>query len=168
MPEQCERLQRALWEAKAEGLARTSEGRVLTVSYADLLAAPGRETGRIVDFLGLRVRPDQHQRAMELVRRPPALAPSLDPSGNNWQEPLSSPFMARMPRPDSSSGPPNVMTIDDLASYLQVSKSSLYKLAQDGKVPGQKVGRYWRFHKAAIDAWLMDNKSRPSAMHHTD
>ena len=49
---------------------------------------------------------------------------------------------------------PEVMTIDDLAAYLQVSKSSLYKLAQDGRVPGQKVGRHWRFHKAAIDAWL--------------
>lgn len=50
--------------------------------------------------------------------------------------------------------PPEVMTIDELAAYLQVSKSSLYKLAQDGKVPGQKVGRHWRFHKAAIDSWL--------------
>jgi len=72
-PEQCERLQRALWGAKQEGLARVPEGRVLPVSYPALLAAPGGEKGRIVDFLGLRVRPDQHQRAMELVRRPPAL-----------------------------------------------------------------------------------------------
>lgn len=50
--------------------------------------------------------------------------------------------------------PPEVMTIDDLARYLQLSKSSLYKLAQDGKVPGQKVGRHWRFHKDTIDEWL--------------
>ena len=46
------------------------------------------------------------------------------------------------------------MTIDDLAAYLQVAKSTLYKLAQEGKVPGQKVGRHWRFHRDAIDAWL--------------
>lgn len=51
-------------------------------------------------------------------------------------------------------GPPEVMTIDELAGYLQVSKSSLYKLAQDGRVPGQKVGRHWRFHRATIDEWL--------------
>lgn len=49
---------------------------------------------------------------------------------------------------------PEVMTIDDLAAYLQVSKSSLYKLAQSGKVPGQKVGRHWRFHRATIDRWI--------------
>ncbi len=50
------------------------------------------------------------------------------------------------------------MTIDDLAAYLQVSKSSLYKLAQDGKVPGQKVGKHWRFHKEVIDRWLSEKK----------
>jgi len=50
--------------------------------------------------------------------------------------------------------PPQVMTIDDLASYLQVAKSTLYKLAQEGKVPGQKVGKHWRFSRQAIDEWL--------------
>ncbi len=53
------------------------------------------------------------------------------------------------------------MTIDDLAAYLQVSKSSLYKLAQEGKVPGQKVGKHWRFHKVLIDAWLQDRPISP-------
>jgi len=58
---------------------------------------------------------------------------------------------SRSPRRPAS---PEVMTIDDLSTYLQVSKSSLYKLAQEGKVPGQKVGKHWRFHKDAVDAWL--------------
>jgi excisionase family DNA binding protein len=31
---------------------------------------------------------------------------------------------------------------------------SVYKLAQEGRIPCQKVGRHWRFHKAALDAWL--------------
>jgi len=52
------------------------------------------------------------------------------------------------------SDPPQVMTIDDLASYLQVAKSTLYKLAQEGKVPGQKVGKHWRFRKDTINRWL--------------
>jgi len=46
------------------------------------------------------------------------------------------------------------MTISDLAQYLQVSKSSLYKLVQSGRVHGQKVGKHWRFSRAAIDNWL--------------
>lgn len=71
-----------------------------------------------------------------------------------------------MPRHSEGTPPPprpEVMTIDELANYLQVSKSSLYKLAQDGKVPGQKVGRHWRFHREAIDAWLQGNPDGPSA-----
>ena len=47
-----------------------------------------------------------------------------------------------------------VLTIDELAEYLKISKSTLYKLAQDGLLPGQKVGRHWRFHREAIDRWL--------------
>lgn len=54
--------------------------------------------------------------------------------------------------------PPEVLTIDELSEYLRISKSSLYKLAQVGKVPGQKVGRHWRFHRAAIDEWLRRDK----------
>lgn len=47
-----------------------------------------------------------------------------------------------------------VFTIDELATYLKVSKSTLYKLAQERRIPGQKVGKHWRFRKAAIDRWL--------------
>lgn len=58
-----------------------------------------------------------------------------------------------------------VMTITELSAYLKISKSTLYKLAHDGKLPGQKVGRHWRFHKNAIDAWLSERnagtKARP-------
>lgn len=49
---------------------------------------------------------------------------------------------------------PEIMTIDDLEAYMQLSKSSLYKLAQAGRIPGKKVGKHWRFRKGAIDHWL--------------
>lgn len=47
-----------------------------------------------------------------------------------------------------------IMTIEALAEYLKISRSTLYKLVQDGKLPGQKVGKRWRFHREAIDDWL--------------
>jgi len=49
-----------------------------------------------------------------------------------------------------------VMTIDDLGKYLKLSTSTLYKLCAEGKIPGQKVGRHWRFHRERIDNWLKD------------
>ncbi|GJQ27291.1 MAG: DNA-binding protein [Phycisphaerae bacterium] len=58
--------------------------------------------------------------------------------------------------------PDSVMTIDELSSYLKVPKSTLYKLAQEGKVPGQKVGRHWRFHRVVIDDWLRHGEAKGS------
>lgn len=48
--------------------------------------------------------------------------------------------------------------IEYLSEYLKVSKSTLYKLAQEGVLPGTKVGKHWRFHKDAVVEWL---KSHP-------
>ncbi len=60
------------------------------------------------------------------------------------------------------SQPESVLTIDDLAEYLKVSKSTLYKLAQSGKVPGQKVGKHWRFRRETIDQWLDKTSDLPA------
>ncbi len=54
----------------------------------------------------------------------------------------------------ATSSPDTVMTIGELSEYLKVSRSTLYKLAQEGRLPGQKVGRHWRFRKAAVIRWL--------------
>lgn len=45
----------------------------------------------------------------------------------------------------------DVLTIDELAIYLKIPKSTLYKLVREGNIPSQKVGRHWRFRKAGID-----------------
>jgi excisionase family DNA binding protein len=52
------------------------------------------------------------------------------------------------------------MTITELSVYLKISKSTLYKLAQECEVPGQKVGRHWRFDRVAIDRWLGDKLAK--------
>lgn len=50
--------------------------------------------------------------------------------------------------------PGEVLTIEELAEYLKIPRSTLYKLVREGSVPCQKVGKHWRFHKNAIDRWL--------------
>ena len=54
-----------------------------------------------------------------------------------------------------------MFTIGELATYLKISKSTLYKLAQNRALPGIKVGRHWRFHKDVVDEWL---KSHPDQL----
>lgn len=49
---------------------------------------------------------------------------------------------------------PDVLTLNEVAEYLRIPRSTAYKLAQEGKIPGQKVGRHWRFHRTVVEQWL--------------
>lgn len=52
-----------------------------------------------------------------------------------------------------------VMTLEELAAYLKLPKSTTYKLVQEGRIPGQKLGKQWRFGKQAIDQWLNNEQN---------
>ncbi len=49
-----------------------------------------------------------------------------------------------------------ILNIEQVAAFLTVPKSTIYKLVRDGRVPGHKVGRHWRFSRMAILRWLED------------
>ena len=47
-----------------------------------------------------------------------------------------------------------VLTIKDVAKYLGVHTSTIYRYAQERKIPAFKIGSDWRFHKKHIDRWI--------------
>ena len=49
---------------------------------------------------------------------------------------------------------PTLMTLDEIAKYLRMKKVTIYKHAQEGKIPGFKVGSKWRFKKTSVDKWI--------------
>ncbi|MDD4899852.1 MAG: helix-turn-helix domain-containing protein [Candidatus Omnitrophica bacterium] len=51
-----------------------------------------------------------------------------------------------------------LMTIDDLAQYLKVTRRTIYEWLKHNKVPAVKIVGQWRFKKDKIDAWI-ENKS---------
>jgi len=58
---------------------------------------------------------------------------------------------------------PEVMTVKELAEFLRLPVSSVYRLVQDGTIPGIKLGRHWRFYRKAVEQW----QGKPSAELHT-
>ena len=52
------------------------------------------------------------------------------------------------------------MTVDEAASYLRVSKETLYKMAQKQQIPASKLGSQWRFSSDIIDEWLKAQNNR--------
>jgi len=52
-----------------------------------------------------------------------------------------------------------LMTIEDLAGYLKVTRRTIYDWLKHNKVPALKVVGQWRFKREKIDAWL-ENQSK--------
>jgi excisionase family DNA binding protein len=46
------------------------------------------------------------------------------------------------------------MTVKDLASYLNVHPSTIYRMMNKTDLPRFKIGSDWRFHREAIDRWI--------------
>lgn len=47
-----------------------------------------------------------------------------------------------------------IMTIEDAGMLLEIPVSTLYKMAQEDRIPARKVGRRWRFSRTALIRWV--------------
>jgi len=52
----------------------------------------------------------------------------------------------------------DILTVDEVAELLKIPRSSVYKLAQQRKIPAKKVGRHWRFRRETLINWISDTK----------
>jgi len=55
---------------------------------------------------------------------------------------------------------PDVLTLEEVADYLRLSKEIIERQAIQGQIPGRRIEDAWRFLKAAIDDWLRSHDSR--------
>ena len=55
---------------------------------------------------------------------------------------------------------PEIMTIDQLARYLQLHKQVVYRHIRNGNIPVSRIGSTIRFKKSVIDEWLEDSALR--------
>jgi len=47
-----------------------------------------------------------------------------------------------------------ILTIEEVATYLRLTPQTIYKWAQEKRIPAAKLGKEWRFRKSIIDRWL--------------
>ncbi|MCP4714527.1 MAG: helix-turn-helix domain-containing protein [Deltaproteobacteria bacterium] len=43
-----------------------------------------------------------------------------------------------------------ILTVEEVAEFLKLSKITIYKLVKKGQIPGFRVGNSWRFRKDKI------------------
>jgi excisionase family DNA binding protein len=58
---------------------------------------------------------------------------------------------------------PVVMTVEEVCAYLQIHKSTLYRLLIHHQFPGFRVGSDWRFNREQVYEWarLMERTRKP-------
>lgn len=46
------------------------------------------------------------------------------------------------------------LTVEEVAERFGVNVTTIYRLLQQGRLPGFKVGNQWRFSEARLEEWV--------------
>ena len=75
-----------------------------------------------------------HQKSFEYADRSQATDPGTSPVGHD------------------------ILTLDEVAQYLRVHRSTVYRMVRDGSIPCTKVAKQWRFSRRRVNEWLLDHE----------
>jgi len=50
----------------------------------------------------------------------------------------------------------DILTIPEVADYLKLSESKIYKMVQKGDIPSLKIGKSVRLRRTDVIDWMMD------------
>jgi len=53
-----------------------------------------------------------------------------------------------------------VLTVIEVAEYLHVHPSTIYRLLRKREIPAFRVGSDWRFNRESIDDWRTSREKR--------
>jgi excisionase family DNA binding protein len=57
----------------------------------------------------------------------------------------------------------SVLTLEEVADYLRVHPSTIYRLVKRHQIPAFKIGSDWRFNRESIDVWRVQAEGGPQA-----
>jgi PTS system nitrogen regulatory IIA component len=47
-----------------------------------------------------------------------------------------------------------VLTLEEVAGYLRLSKKTVYKMVRTGELPAFKAGTHWRLKRPELEEWI--------------
>ena len=51
------------------------------------------------------------------------------------------------------------LSVDEIAEYLGVSRDTIYNWINEREMPTARIGRFWKFKREAVDAWVQAGKA---------
>jgi len=64
----------------------------------------------------------------------------------------------KMPGAKNADIAKQMLSIDEVADYLEIDKNLVTEWADNGRLPGVKDGKSWRFDRAIVDTWVTNEK----------
>jgi excisionase family DNA binding protein len=61
---------------------------------------------------------------------------------------------------------PRILTLHEVAEYLRVHRSTIYRLLSLKKIPGFRIGSDWRFNIDEIDQWRREEEKAAARARH--
>jgi excisionase family DNA binding protein len=55
--------------------------------------------------------------------------------------------------------PERWLSVEEISLHLGVSKETVYRWAEKGKMPAHKVGRQWKFKVSEVDGWVVKGEA---------
>ncbi|MGK5082465.1 helix-turn-helix domain-containing protein [Bdellovibrionota bacterium FG-1] len=46
------------------------------------------------------------------------------------------------------------LSVEEIAAHLGVSKETIYRWLDAGKIPAHRMGRLWKFKASEVDGWV--------------
>jgi excisionase family DNA binding protein len=47
------------------------------------------------------------------------------------------------------------LSVEEIAQHLGISKETVYRWLEKGKIPAHRMGKLWKFQISEVDAWVM-------------
>ncbi len=54
----------------------------------------------------------------------------------------------------------DILTIKDVADYMDVHPMTIYKYVKNGKIPAFKIGTSWRIRRDSISKWIEESEQQ--------
>jgi excisionase family DNA binding protein len=52
----------------------------------------------------------------------------------------------------------DLLTVEEVAKYLEVDTASILEWANSGKIPASRDGGSWKFERVKLDKWIAEEK----------
>ncbi len=57
-----------------------------------------------------------------------------------------------------------IMTVNEVAEFLRMNPMTIYRMAQQGRIPASKIWGCWRFQRSEIESWVKAQEYQTSRL----